>query len=327
MELHKSARSCPASRLVLVDRILGGMSVTGAASAAALSRRTAFKWKRRDQEAGEAALVDRSSRPYRMPRQVQPDRVGGRDPGLRRRHYTGSQIAARVGLCTATVARILARQGRARLKSLEPKETVRRYQREQPDKLINVDIKKLGCIGRVGHRIHGDQTKKSVASAGSSCMSLWMTLPGSPTPRYSAVKDPRPPPASANGRSSWFQSRGVRVQAVMSGNGSCERSHGGEATCQKLDLRQLRTRPYRPQSNGKAERFIQTLLREWAYKRPYSTSTQRTDRSQIPQLLQSQETSCLTQQTHPGAASPTLPERRRGERELAERHVVASRPT
>ena len=282
MELHKNARSCPASRLVLVDRIRGGMSVTGAASAAAISRRTAFKWKRRYQEAGEAALVDRSSRPYRMPRQVHPKRVE-EVIRLRRRRYTGPQIAARVGLCTATVARILAHHGLSRLKSLEPREPVRRYQREHPGELIHVDIKKLGRIGRVGHRIHGDHSKKvrgigwefvHVAIDDASRLSYAEVLPNERSPSSTGFLK----------RSvAWFQSRGVRVQSVMSDNGSCYRSHRFEATCLKLKLRHLRTRPYRPQTNGKAERFIQTLLREWAYKRPYSTSTQRTDR--LPRYL------------------------------------------
>jgi transposase InsO family protein len=282
MELHKNARSCPASRLVLVDRIRGGMSVTGAASAAAISRRTAFKWKRRYQEAGEAALVDRSSRPSRMPRQVHPDRVE-EVIRLRRRRYTGPQIAARVGLCTATVARILARHSLSRLKSLEPKEPVRRYQRQHPGELIHVDIKKLGRIGRVGHRIHGDHSKKvrgigwefvHVAIDDASRLSYAEVLPNERSPSSTGFLK----------RSvAWFQSRGVRVQSVMSDNGSCYVSHRFKNTCLKLKLRHLRTRPYRPQTNGKAERFIQTLLREWAYKRPYSTSVQRTDR--LPRYL------------------------------------------
>jgi transposase InsO family protein len=277
MELHKNARSCPASRLVLVDRILGGMPVTGAASAAAISRRTAFKWKRRYQEAGEAALVDRSSRPHRMPRQAHPDRVE-EVIRLRRRRYTGPQIAARVGLCTATVAGIMGRHGLSRLKSLEPKEPGRRYQRDQPGELIHVDIKKLGRIGRVGHRIHGDRTARvrgigwefvHVAIDDASRLSYAEVLPNERSPSSTGFLK----------RSvAWFQSRGVHVQSVMSDNGSCYVSHRFKNTCLRLKLRHLRTRPYRPQTNGKAERFIQTLLREWAYKRPYSTSIQRTDR-------------------------------------------------
>jgi transposase InsO family protein len=258
------------------------MSVTSAASAAAISRRTAFKWKRRYREAGEAALVDRSSRPYRMPRQAHPDRVE-EVIRLRRRRYTGPQIAARVGLSTATVARILTRHGLSRLKSLEPKEPDRRYQRDHPGELIHVDIKKLGRIGCVGHRITGNRRQNArgigwefvhVAIDDASRLSYAEVLPNERSPSSTGFLK----------RSvAWFQSRGVRAQAVMSDNGSCYVSHRFKAACQKLQLRHLRTRPYRPQTNGKAERFIQTLLREWAYKRPYSTSTQRTDR--LPRYL------------------------------------------
>ena len=281
MELHKNARSCPASRLVLVDRIRSGMSVTGAASAAAISRRTAFKWKRRHQEAGEAALVDRSSRPHRMPRQIHPSRVQ-EVIRLRQRRYTGPQIAARVGLCTATVARILARHGLSRLKSLEPKEPIRRYQREHPGELIHIDIKKLGRIGRVGHRIHGDYSKKV---RGIGWEFVHVAIDDASRLSSEVLPNERSPSSTGFLRRSvaWFRSRGVRVQSVMSDNGSCYVSRRFKSTCQTLKLRHLRTRPYHPQTNGKAERFIQTLLREWAYKRPYSTSAQRTDR--LPRYL------------------------------------------
>lgn len=256
--------------------------MTGAAEAAGISRRTAFKWKARYREAGEAALVDRSSRPRRMPRQAHPDRVE-EVIRLRRRRSTGPQIAARVGLSTATVARILARHGLSRLKSLEPKEPVVRYQRERPGELIHVDIKKLGRIGRVGHRIHGDRTTRV---RGIGWEFVHVAIDDASRLAYAEVlPNERSPSSTGFLRRSvaWFQSRGLRVQAVMSDNGSCYVSHRFKATCQKLQLRHLRTRPYRPRTNGKAERFIQTLLREWAYKRPYSTSIQRTDR--LPRYL------------------------------------------
>jgi transposase InsO family protein len=282
MELHNNARSCPASRGLLVRRILGGMSVTGAAESAGVSRRTAFKWKRRFTEAGEVALVDRSSRPHRMPRQTHPDRVE-EVLRLRRRRNSGPQIAARVGLSTATVARVLARHGLSRLKSLEIKEPVLRYQRDHPGELIHVDIKKLGRIGRIGHRIHGDY---SIKTRGIGWEFVHVAIDDASRMAYAEVlPNERSPSSTAFLRRSvtWFQNRGVTVQAVMSDNGSCYVSHRFQATCQKLKLRHLRTRPYRPKTNGKAERFIQTLLREWAYKRPYSTSIQRTNR--LPRYL------------------------------------------
>jgi transposase InsO family protein len=282
MELHNNARSCPASRGLMVRRILGGMSVTGAASAAGVSRRTAFKWKRRFTEAGEAALVDRSSRPHRIARQTHPDRVEV-VLRLRKRRNTGAQIAARVGLSSATVARILARHGLSRLKCLEPKEPVVRYEKDRAGQLIHFDIKKLARIGRIGHRIHGDRTTRvrgigwefvHVAIDDASRMAYAEVLPNERSPSSTAF---------LRRSVAWFQDRGVIVQAVMSDNGSCYVSNRFKAACQKLKLRHLRTRPYRPRTNGKAERFIQTLLRGWAYKRPYPTSAQRTDR--LPRFL------------------------------------------
>ena len=281
MELHNNARSCPASRVLLVRRILGGMPVTGAASAAGISKRTAFKWKRRFLEAGEAALVDRSSRPHRIPRQTHPERVE-EVLRLRKRRHTGPQIALRVGLSSATVARILARGGLSRLKSLEPKEPVVRYQRDRPGELIHVDIKKLGRIGRIGHRIHGDY---SIKARGVGWEFVHVAIDDASRLAYAEVlPNERSPSSTAFLRRSvtWFHNRGVLVQAVMSDNGACYKAKF-DAACQRLRLRHLRTRPYRPQTNGKAERFIQTLLREWAYKRPYSTSAQRTDR--LPRYL------------------------------------------
>ena len=277
MELHKNARSCPASRLLLVQRIEAGMSLTSAAEAAGLSRQRASQWRRRYREAGEAALVDRSSRPHRMPSKAHPDRVE-QVLRLRRRRDTTAQIAARVGLSTATVNRILARHGISRLKNLDPKEPIVRYQRDHPGELIHVDIKKLGRIGRVGHRIHGDRTTRvrgigwefvHVAIDDASRLAYAEVMPNERSPSSTAFLK----------RSvAWFLSQGVRVQSVMSDNGSCYVSHSFRDVCKNLHLRHLRTRPYRPRTNGKAERFIQTLLREWAYRRPYPTSAHRTDR-------------------------------------------------
>ena len=277
MELHKNARSCPASRLLLVQRIQAGMSLTSAAEAAGLSRQRASQWRRRYRQAGEAALVDRSSRPHHMPSKAHPERVE-QVLRLRRRRDTTAQIAARVGLSTATVNRILARHGISRLKNLDPKEPIVRYQREHPGELIHVDIKKLGRIGRVGHRIHGDRTTRvrgigwefvHVAIDDASRLAYAEVLPNERSP--SSV-------AFLKRSVAWFQSHGVPVQSVMSDNGSCYVSHSFREVCQSLKLRHLRTRPYRPKTNGKAERFIQTLLREWAYRRPYTTSVQRTHR-------------------------------------------------
>ena len=304
MELHKNARSCPASRMLLVQRIQAGMSVTSAAEAAGVSRQRASQWRRRYREAGEAALVDRSSRPHRSPRRTHPV-VVEEILRLRRCRQTGLQIASRVGSSPATVARVLAREGLSRLKNLDPKEPVRRYQRDHPGELIHVDIKKLGRIGRVGHRIHGDRTTRvrgigwefvHVAIDDASRLAYAEVLPNERS--SSSV-------AFLRRSVAWFQSQGVRVQSVMSDNGSCYVSHSFRDVCQTLKLRHLRTQPYRPSTNGKAERFIQTLLRGWAYHRPYPTSNPAHSAApQIPLLLQSQETPCFTQQTN-SSLTPT----------------------
>ena len=281
MELHKNARTTPSGRMLLVHRILGGIQVTRAAEAAGVSRRTAFKWKKRFLEAGEAALVDRSSKPHRMPRQVHPDRVE-EVLRLRRRRNTGLQIAVRVGLSSATVARILARHGLSRLKNLEPKEPIVRYQRNRGGELIHFDIKKLARIGHIGHRIHGDHSNRI---RGIGWEFLHVAIDDASRVAYAEVLPTERSPCSIaflRRSVAWFQDRGVKVQSVMSDNGPCYKAQF-DAACQKLKLRHLRTKPYHPQTNGKAERFIQTLLRDWAYKRPYPTSAQRTDR--LPRYL------------------------------------------
>lgn len=258
------------------------MSVTSAAEAAGVSRQSASKWRRRYREDGEAALVDRSSRPHRMPGKTHPSRVE-EVIRLRRRRESGPQIAARVGLSTATVARILAREGLSWLKSLDPKEPVVRYQRQHPGELIHLDIKKLGRIGRVGHRIHAD---RRIRVRGIGWEFVHVAIDDASRLAYAEVLPNERSPSSVaflKRSIAWFNSHGVRVQAVMSDNGSCYVSRRFSAVCQKLHLRHLRTRPYRPRTNGKAERFIQTLLREWAYRRPYSTSLQRTHR--LPRYL------------------------------------------
>ena len=277
MELHKNARLTPSGRVLLVSRIQAGIPATEAASQAGVSKRTAFKWRRRYLQAGEAALVDRSSRPHRMPRRTHPDRVE-EVLRLRRRRDTGPQIARRTGLSRATVARILVRHDLSRLKNLEPKPAVVRYQRDRPGELIHVDTKKLGRIGVVGHRITGNRRQNA---RGVGWEFVHVAIDDASRAAYAEVlPNERSPTAVAFLKRAvlWFKSQGVIVQAVMSDNGSCYVSGRFRAACHKLRLRHLRTRPYRPCTNGKAERFIQTLLREWAYKKPYSSSFHRTRR-------------------------------------------------
>ncbi|MGZ3472765.1 MAG: IS481 family transposase [Isosphaeraceae bacterium] len=282
MELHKNARSCPASRMLLIQRIQAGIPVSSAAEAAGVSRRTASKWKGRYQQAGSAALLDRSSRPHRSPRQTSPI-VVEEILRLRRRRQTGPQIASRVGSSPATVARVLAREGLSRLKNLDPKPPVCRYQRDHPGELIHIDTKKLGRIQVIGHRITGNRRQRG---RGAGWEFVHVAIDDASRLAYAEVlANERSPTASAFLRRlvAWYSSNGVTVTGIMTDNGSCYRSGQFASTCRRLRLRHLRTRPYRPCTNGKAERFIQTLLRGWAYHRPYPTSAQRTLR--LPRFL------------------------------------------
>ena len=275
MELHKNARTCPASRLLMVQRIEAGMPVISVAEMAGVNRRTASKWKSRYQQAGEAALMDRSSRPHHSPRQTHPT-VVLEMLRLRHRRKTGQQIASRVGSSPATVARILARKGLSRLTNLDPKPTVCRYQRDRPGELIHIDTKKLARIKIIGHRITGDRSKHS---KGVGWEFVHVAVDDASRLAYAEVlANERSPTAAGFLRRLvlWYSSHGIPVTGVMTDNAPCYISHRFISACTRLGLRHLRTRPYRPCTNGKAERFIQTLLRGWAYRRAYPTSVQRT---------------------------------------------------
>ncbi len=282
MELHKNARTCPASRMLMIQRIQAGMPVTSAAEAAGVSRRTASKWKGRHREAGEAALVDRSSRPHRSPRRTH-SAVVEEILRLRRRRQTGPQIASRIGSSPSTVARILAQEGLSRLKNLDPKEPVLRYQRDHPGELIHIDIKKLGRIQVVGHRITGNRRQRA---RGAGWEFVHVTVDDASRLAYAEVlANERSPTAVAFLRRlvAWYSSHRITVTGIMTDNGSCYVSRRFASACRRLGLRHLRTRPYRPCTNGKAERFIQTLLRGWAYRNAYPTSTQRS--LKLPKFL------------------------------------------
>lgn len=202
---------------------------------------------------------------------------------LRRRRLTGAEIARRVPVSPATIARILARHGLSRLKSLEPKEPARRYQRQTNGELVHFDIKKLARLKGVGHRITGS---RSLRARGFGWEFVHVAIDDASRLAYAEVlRNERTTCASAflKRTITWFAARGVHIRGLMTDNGACYVSHAFTAECRRRQLRHLRTQPYRPRTNGKAERFIQTLMREWAYKRPYHTSAERTDR--LPRYL------------------------------------------
>jgi len=274
MNIHKNARLTPRGRELIVRQIASGQTPEAAARAAGVCPRTARKWVVRFKAEGIEGLQDRSSRPRRL-RQPTPAAIVEQVEALRRRRFTGKQIAAEVGVSPATVSRILKRLGLNRIQALEPAEPVRRYERQHPGELIHIDIKKLGRFDQVGHRITGERQSRS-RSAGwefvhvciddASRIAFSQILPDEK--KESAV-------AFLKTVVAYYQSLGVTLARVMTDNGSCYRSKVFRKACHDLGLRHIRTRPYTPKTNGKAERFIQTALREWAYAQAYPNSDRR----------------------------------------------------
>jgi transposase InsO family protein len=214
-------------------------------------------------------LRDHSSRPHSSPSQT-PLATCAAVEALRRQRHTGKQIAAEVEVSPATVSRILRRLGLSRIRDLEPAEPVRRYERE------HIDIKKLGRFVRPGHRITGDRQKGESRGAGHEFVHV--AIDDASRLAFTQIRrDQRKESAIAflTDAVAYYRSLGMKVTGIMTDNGSCYRAKAFRKACRKLDLKHIFTRPYRPQTNGKAERFIQTALREWAYARAYDTSDQR----------------------------------------------------
>ena len=277
MNIHKNARTTPRSRAQIVARVRGGHEAAAAvATAVGVSERTVRKWVARYAAEADAGLADRSCRPQRSPRATLPVLVHWVGQ-LRRQRWTGAEIATALRLSETTVARILRRQGLARLRQLAPPAAVHRYQWARPGDLVHVDIKKLGRIGRVGHRIHGDPRTRV---RGIGWEFVHVAIDDATRLAYVEVLADESGAACTGfvwRARAWFRRHGIRVRRILSDNGPGYRSRRFTRLCRSAGLRHLRTRPYTPRTNGKAERFIQTLLREWAYRRPYPSSRQRTD--------------------------------------------------
>jgi transposase InsO family protein len=276
MKLHANARTCPKSRRLLVERIEGGWSLMVAAEAAGISERSARKWLSRWRLEGEAGLLDRSSAPRRVPSRLPADRLAAIE-ALRRLRMTAAEIAEILGMALSTVSRWLARIGLGRRGALEPPEPPNRYERKRPGELIHVDVKKLVRISRgAGHRVTGRRTHQA---KGAGWEFVHVCVDDATRLAYVEVLS-NERGATATGflrrAVSWLASMGVAVEAVMSDNGPCYRSRVHADACRELGIRHLRTRPYRPRTNGKAERFIQTLANRWAYGAIYGDSAERT---------------------------------------------------
>ncbi len=281
MNVHKNARTTPHSRAELVRRVLvERQSPMSVATDMGVSTVTVRKWVGRYQAEGAAGLSDRSSRPHRLHRPTS-DAVVQEIERLRRERLPGKQIARTVGVSSATVSRVLQRLGISKLKALEPPEPVRRYEREHPGELIHIDIKKLGRFHKIGHRITGDRRGQSHPRArgeGAGWEYVHVCIDDASRIAFSQIlPDEKKESAVAFliAAIAYYASLGVIVTRVMTDNGSCYKSKAFRAACKALRLKHIRTRPYTPKTNGKAERFIQTSLREWAYAKAYPTSGHR----------------------------------------------------
>ena len=284
MKLHANARTCPKSRRLIVKRVNEeGWSLAAAAQAAGVSERTAAKWLVRWRAEGEAGLLDRSSAPKRKPTQLPTDRVAVIE-ALRRLRMTAAEIAECLSIALSTVSRWLRRIGLGKLSRLEPAEPPNRYERKRAGELVHVDVKKLGRISirGAGHRMLGN--RKSQFRVGPKRLGAtgWefvhVCVDDATRLAYAEVlADERGHTAAGFLRRAveWFKSMGVTVERVMSDNGSCYRSAVHATACRELGLRHLRTQPYRPRTNGKAERFIRTLDDRWAGGAIYGSSAER----------------------------------------------------
>jgi transposase InsO family protein len=287
MKLHANARTCPNSRRLLVRRIEDeGWALTPAASAAGVSVRTARKWLARWRAEGEGGLLDRSSAPRRRPTRLTQDRLEAIE-ALRRLRMTAAEIAEVLGMALSTVSRWLRRIGLGRRGALAPPEPPNRYERKRPGELIHVDVKKLGRIGpnKAGHRVTGRRlsNRGRTDAAGKVRRSVgweFVHVCVDDATRLAYVEvlpDEKGQTAAGFLRRAvaWLASMGVTVERVLSDNGACYRSRAHAEACAELSMRHLFTRPYRPRTNGKAERFIQTMTNGWAYGAIYGSSAER----------------------------------------------------
>lgn len=276
MKLHANAKLTPSARLLLCQRIEDqGRSLTQAAEAAGVSERTARKWLARYRGEGLGGLVDRSSRPRRIPRATAPERERAA-LALRHTRMTAEEIAACLEMPPRTVSRILTRAGLGRLRSLDPREPANRYETPRPGQLLHIDVKKLGRIERLGHRVTGTRVGQR---KGAGWERVHIAIDGATRLAYVEVlADERKQTACGflERAITWFAAQGITVERILTDNGSAYRSHLHRETCTRLGIRHSRTRPYRPRTNGKAERFIKTLSERWAYGAIYGSSAERT---------------------------------------------------
>jgi transposase InsO family protein len=278
MNIHSNARLTPYSREQIVKRRMAGETPQAIAATAGVSPATVHKWLRRYRAEGLAGLEDRSSRPHRLRAQT-PDEQVALVEDMRRARKPMWKIALQTGLSRSTVARICKRADLSRLKSLDPKPPVVRYEKENPGDMIHIDTKKLGRIDGIGHRITGDRKGRS-SKRGTGWEVLHMAVDDHSRLAYSEILPDEKRASCIQfliNALRFFRDHGIRVRRVMTDNGPAFKSFHYRKVLRWLSIKHKRTKAYRPQTNGKVERFVQTSLREWAYARAYHTSQQRKD--------------------------------------------------
>jgi len=276
MDYHHHARLTIYSREQLVKSVIEGrLSLRAAAAECRLSRQTVAKWVRRYRLEGLTGLRDRSCRPHRCPRQT-PEELVARVEMLRRQRWTGVRIALELKLGPATVSRILRRLKLNRIRDIEPQPLVVRYEHAAPGDLLHFDIKRLVRIQRPSHRVTGDR-RDSVKGIGAEY--LHIAIDDHSRIAFTAMYPDQTESSATHflySAIAWYARLGIGIRRVLTDNGACYKAHRFRNACGDLGIQPRRTRPYTPRTNGKAERFIQTALREWAYARTYQNSEERT---------------------------------------------------
>ena len=274
MRVHRNAKTTPKMRQLLIDRITRhGWTQATTAAAVGVSVRTVAKWLERARQ-GDTRFEDRSSRPHRQPQALDLARTTA-ILALRQQRATAWEISVRVGVPRSTVTLVLQRAGLNRVSRLDPPPVIQRYEWPQAGDLLHVDIKPLGRIRGIGHRIHGDLTQRS---RGAGYEYVHVAIDDATRVAFVEVRRSQRRRACAaflQNALRWFRRRGVTVRRLLTDNGAGYKSRRFAGVCRTWQLRHRFTRPYTPRTNGKAERFIQTLLREWAYRRPYLSSSRR----------------------------------------------------
>ena len=284
MNVHKNAKLTPLGRERMVQAMLGGQTPQSAARDAGVCPRTAWKWLKRCEAEGRAGLADRSSRPKRLRCPTPADKIE-QVIALRRQRLPGKEIAARTGLSSATVSRILRAARLSRARDLDPAPSPNRYEHARPGAMVHMDVKKLGRFSGIGHRITRDRAT-ATRTIGRGWEFVHVAIDDNSRIAFSKIMpDEKQESAIAflKEARAFYRALGIRIERVMTDNGSCYKARNFKAACRRRGIKHVRTKPYTPRTNGKAERFIKTALNEWAYAQPFETSELRA--AELPRWL------------------------------------------